>query len=131
MSITFLESTHTFSCIFSIIKLKFLSDHFIRNPMIQIFFYVEQPSNEPNPPRPKTTFVLNSLEMSGKNTREMITLSPIAPPGPQFIPTDFESNEPTRPFWFGWQMPFIEPSLNNLNLPPNPINVLELMTVIQ
>ena len=92
-------------------------------------FYVEQSSNEPSPPRPNTPVVLNSTEMSGNKTREMITISPIASPGPQIVTIDSDSNKPTPPYSFRRQLPNILPTLNDLNLPPNPFNTLATMEV--
>ena len=43
-------------------------------------FYVEQSSNDQSVPRPKTPIVLNSTEISGDDTREMICISSIASP---------------------------------------------------
>ena len=42
---------------------------------------------------------------------------------------DDDSNEPTMPYGFGRQLPIIPPSLNDLNLPPNPFNILATMAV--
>ena len=94
-------------------------------------FYLEQPSNEPSPPKLNPTIVINLTETSGKNTRELIALKPIASLGPQISTVDFDSNEPTRPYGFRWQIPIIQPSLNNLNLQPSPFNILATMTVVQ
>ena len=44
---------------------------------------------------------------------------------------DSDSNEPTFPYAFGAQHPIVPPSLNDVNLPPNPFNVLATMAVIQ
>ena len=44
---------------------------------------------------------------------------------------DSDSNEPTFPYAFGTQHPIVPPSLNDLNLPPNPFNVLATMAVVQ
>ena len=41
------------------------------------------------------------------------------------------SNEPTFPYAYGTQHPKVPPSLNDLNLPPNPFNVLATIAVIQ
>ena len=43
---------------------------------------------------------------------------------------DDDSNEPTIPYSFGQQLPIVPPSLNDLNLPPNPFNILATMAVI-
>ena len=93
------------------------------------FFNVEQTSNELSPPRPNTPIVLNSTEMPGNNTWEMITISSFASPGPQIVTIDSDSNEPMMPYGFGRQLPIIPPSLNNLNLPPSPFNILATMVV--
>ena len=44
---------------------------------------------------------------------------------------DTDSNEPTFLYVFGTQHPIVPPSLNDLNLPPNPFNVLATMAVVQ
>ena len=92
-------------------------------------FYVEQSSNDQSIPRPNTPIVLNSTEISGDNTREMISISSIASPEPQFVTIDDDSNEPTMRYGFGRQLPVIPTSLNDLNLPPNPFNILATMAV--
>ena len=93
-------------------------------------FYVEQSSNDLSLPRPNTPIVLNSTEMSGNDTREMPSISSITSPEPQIVTIDSDSNEPTMPYGFGRQLPLIPPSLNDLNLPPNPFNVLATMAVV-
>ena len=93
-------------------------------------FFVEQSSNDQSPPRPNTPIVLNSTEMSGNDIREMISISSIASPEPQIVTIDCNSNEPTMPFGFGRQLPVIPPNLNNLNLQPNPFNILATMVVV-
>ena len=60
-------------------------------------FYVEQSSNDQSVPRPNTPIVLNSTEISGDDTREMIYISYIASPEPQILTMDDDSNEPTMP----------------------------------
>ena len=92
-------------------------------------FYVEQSSNDQSIPRPNTPINLNSTEISGDDTREMISISSIASPEPQIVTIDDDSNEPTMPYGFGRQLPIIPPSLNDLNLPPNPVNILATMAV--
>ena len=54
-------------------------------------FYVEQSSKDPTLPRPNTPMVLNSTEMSGNDTREKISISSIASPGPQIVTIDSDS----------------------------------------
>ena len=92
-------------------------------------FHGEQSSNEPRPPRANTPIVLNSTELLGNNTRDLITLSSISTLGPQIVTIDFHSNEPTMPYGFARQLPIIPPSLNSLNLPPNPFKILAPMMV--
>ena len=89
-------------------------------------FYVEQSSNDQSIPRPKTPIVLNFTEILGDDNPEMISISSIASPEPQIVTIDDDSNEPTG---FGRQLPNIPLSLNDLNLPPNPFNILATMTI--
>ena len=93
-------------------------------------FYVEQSSNDQSIPRPNTPIVLNSTEISGDDTREMISMSSIASPEPQIVTIDDDPNDPTMPHGFGRQLPIVSPSLNDLNLPPNPFNILATMAVV-
>ena len=93
-------------------------------------FFVEQTSNDHSPPRPNTPIVLISTEMWGNDTQEMIPISSIASPEPKFVTIDSDSNEPTKPYGFGRQLPIIPPSLNDLNLPPNPFNIMAAMVVV-
>ena len=62
---------------------------------------------------------------------ETITISSVASPQPQIVTIESDSNEPTFPYAFGAQHPIMPPSLNDLNLPANPLNVLATMAVIQ
>ena len=59
----------------------------------------------------------------------MPSISTIASPQPFFFTINDESNEPTIPYGFGRQLPIIPPSLNDLSLPPNPLNILATMAV--
>ena len=92
-------------------------------------FYVEQSSNDQSISRPNTPSVLNSTEVSGDDTREMISISSIASPEPQIVTIDDNSNEPTMPYGFGRQLSIFPPSLNDWNLPLNPFNILATMAV--
>ena len=94
-------------------------------------FCAEQSSNDQSLPRPNTPTVLNSTEISGNDTREMISISSIASPEPQIVTIDSNSYEPTMPYGFGRQLPIIPPSLIDLNLPPNPFNILATMAVVR
>ena len=62
---------------------------------------------------------------------ETITISSVASPEPQIVTLDCDSNEPTFLCAFGAQHPIVPPSLNDLNLPANPFNVLATMAVIR
>ena len=62
---------------------------------------------------------------------ETITISSVASPEPHIVTIESDSNEPTFPYAFGTQNPIVPPSLNDLNLLPNPFNVLATMAVIQ
>ena len=90
---------------------------------------MEQSSNDQSVPRHNTPIVLNSTEISGDVTREIISISSIASPEPQIVTIDDDSNEPTMPYGFGRQRPLVLPNLNDLNLPPNPFNILATMAV--
>ena len=92
-------------------------------------FYVEQISNEPSPQRNNSPDILNSTERSEHHATRMPSISTIASPEPQIVTIDDDSNEPTMPHGCGWQLPIIPPSLNDLNLPPNPFNILATMAV--
>ena len=94
-------------------------------------FYVEQTSTEGSPIRNNTPAILNSTEISGAMDREVITISSVASPESRIVTLDSDSNDPTIPYGFGNQQPIVPPRLNDLNLPPNPFNVLATMAVIQ
>ena len=93
-------------------------------------FYVEQSSTEPSPQRHNTPNILNSTEVSEQHTARMPSVLSIASPQPQIITINDDSNEPTMPYGFGRQLPIVPPSLNDLNLPPNPLNTLATMAVV-
>ena len=92
--------------------------------------YVEQSSSNQGVPRPNTPIVFNSTEISGDDTREIISISSIASPEPHIVTIDDDSNQITIPYGFGQQLPIVPPSLNDLNLPPNPFNILATMAVV-
>ena len=92
-------------------------------------FYVEQSSVEGSPFRNNTLAILNSTEISGAMEREAITISSVASPEPRIMTLDSDSNDPTIPYGFNSQQPIVPPSLNDLNLSPNPFNVLATMAV--
>ena len=94
-------------------------------------FYVEHSSAESSPIRNNNPAILNSTQLSGATERETITISSVASPEPQLVTIDSDSNEPTCPYAFGTQHPIVPPSLNDLNLPSNPFNVLATMAVTQ
>ena len=94
-------------------------------------FYVEQTSTDGSPIRNNTPVILNSTEISGATEREIITISSVASPEPRIVTLDSDSNDPTMPYEFGRQQPIVPPSLNDLNLPPIPFNVLATIAVIR
>ena len=93
--------------------------------------YEERSCEESSPVRNITPVVLNSTQLSGAMAKETITISSVASLEPQSVTIDSDSNEPTIPYVFGNQHPILPPSLNDLNLPPNPFNVLATTAVIR
>ena len=93
-------------------------------------FYVEQSSSEQSPQRNNTPNNLNSTEISEQHTARMPSISSTAFPEPQIFTIDDDSNEATMSYGFGRQLPIVPPSLNDLNLPPNPFNILNTMAVV-
>ena len=93
-------------------------------------FYVEQLSDEPSPRKNNSPDTLNSTERSEHHAMRMPSISTIAPPQPHIFTINDDSNEPTIPYGFGRQLPIVPPSLNDLNLPPNPFNILATMAVV-
>ena len=93
-------------------------------------FFVEQLSNEPSPQRNNSRNVLNSTERSGTHATETPTVSSVASPEPDIVTFDDDSSDPTFPYGFVAQQPIVPPSINDLNLPPNPFNILASMAVV-
>ena len=93
-------------------------------------FYVEQNSTEPSPQRHNTLNILNSTELLEHHTARMPSVSSIASTQPPIFTIDDNSNEITMPYGFGRQLQIFPPSLNDLNLPPNPFNILATMAVV-
>ena len=93
-------------------------------------FFVEQLSNEPSPQRNNSPHMLNSTQASETHAREMPTFPSVASPKPDIVTLDDGSNESTIPYQFGRQLPIITPSLNDLNLPPNPFNIQATMAPV-
>ena len=93
-------------------------------------FFVEQKSNEPSPQRNNSPNIFNSTEKSHTQTAGMPSVSSIASPEPQISTLHDNSNEPTMPYGFGWQLPIVPPSLNDLNLRPNAFNILATIAVV-
>ena len=93
-------------------------------------FYVEQSSSELSPQRHNSPNILNSTEISEQLTARMPSVSTITSPEPYIFTIHDDSNEPTMPYGFGRQLPIVPPSLNDLNLPPNPFNILNTMAVV-
>ena len=94
-------------------------------------FSEEQISSEPSPQRNNSPNIINSTELSGMHTREMLTISSVTSPEPDIVSLEEDSNDPTIPYGFGVQQPIVPPTLIQLNLPPNPFNILATMAVVQ
>ena len=92
--------------------------------------FVEQISNEPSPQRNNSPKILNSTQLWGRHARETSSVSSVAPPEPYIVTLDNDSNGPTFPYGFGTQQLIVPPSLRDLNLLPNPLNILATMAVI-
>ena len=92
-------------------------------------FYVEQLSDEPSPRRNDSPDKLNSTERSEHQAARMPSISTIASPQPYISTINDNSNEPTIPYGFGRQLSIVPQSLNDLNLPPNPFNILAKMAI--
>ena len=92
-------------------------------------FYVEKISNEPSPRRNNSPDILNSTETSQYHAVRMPSISTIVSPQPYIFTINDDSNEPTVAAGFGRQHPIVPPSLNDLNLPPNPFNIVATMAI--
>ena len=92
-------------------------------------FYGENISNDPSPQRNNSPNILNSTQLSQHHTAGMPSVFSIAFPDHYIFNINDSSNEPTMPYGFGQQLPIVPPSLNDLNLPPNPLNILVTMAV--
>ena len=93
-------------------------------------FYVEQLSDEPSPRRNNSPDILNSTERSEHQAARMPSIPTIASPQPHNFTINDDSNEPTIPYGLGRQLPIVPPSLIDLNLQPNPFNILATMAVV-
>ena len=74
--------------------------------------------------------ILNLTEISEAPATEHIILSSLASPEPQLITIQSDSNEPTIPYGYPRQDPKDPPSLNDLNLPAIPLNILANIEVV-
>ena len=93
-------------------------------------FYVEQTSSELSPQRHNTPNILNSTKIYEQHTARVPSISLIASPEPRIFTKDDDSNESTMPYGFGRQLLIVPPSLNDLNLPPTPFNILNTMATV-
>ena len=94
-------------------------------------FYVEHSSEGRSSAQNRTPVVPKSTQISGAMARERSTISSVASPEPQIVIIDSDSNEPAIRYGSGFQHPIVPPSLNDLNLPPHPFNLLATMAVIR
>ena len=131
---------HLLESVVSIITIEFSSSSFDMSSNISLdstdsaVFYVEQTSNEPSPRRNNSPDILNSTETSQHHAVRMPSKSTIASSQPYIFTINDDSNEPTLPYGFGRQLPIVPPrivppSLNDLNLPPNPFNIVATMAI--
>ena len=93
--------------------------------------YVEKSSTELSAQKNNSSEKLNSTELSRATALEHTFLSSVESPEPQLITIDLDSSEPTLPNGFGGKDPIVSPSLNDLNLPANPFNILATMELVQ
>ena len=133
---SFFQVTLSISAAFKDFKFLSLFTTMYRNPSPSSstrsdVFYVEQSSPDRSPIRNNTPVIVNSTQLSEAMDPETITISSVASLEPKIVAIDSDSNEPTFPYAFGTQHPIVPPSLNDLNLPPNPFNVLASMVVIR
>ena len=126
---------HLLESVASIITIQFYSSSFDMSSNISLdstnsdVFYVEQISNEPSPRRNNSPDILNSTKTSQHHAVRMPSITTIASPQPYVFTINDDSNEPTIPYGFGRQLPIVPPSLNDLNLPPNPFNIVATMAI--
>ena len=73
--------------------------------------------------------ILNSTEISEHHATRMPSISTIASPGPYLFTINGDTNEPTIPYGFERQLAIVPPSLNDLNLKPNPFIILATMAI--
>ena len=92
-------------------------------------FFVEQISNEPSPQRNNSQNIFNSTAILHAHTAGIPSVSAIASPEPQIFTLIDDPNDPTMPYGFGRQLPIVPPSLNDLNFPPSPFNIMAKMAV--
>ena len=129
LTFSFFEIRYSPDKIHSILLIKISSNISMASSASDVF-YVEQISNEPSPQRNNSPNILNSTELSEHHTARMPSVSSIASPEPQVFTIEDDSNEPMMPYSFGRQLPIVPPSLNDLNLPPNPFKFLNTMAVV-
>ena len=125
---SFFEISYLLAKSYSILYFKMTSSISMASTDFDVFC-VEQSSNEPGPQRNNSLTILNSTELSEHHTAGMPSVSSIASPELQFFTKGDDSNEPTMPYGFGRQLPIVPPSLNDLNLPRNPFNILATMAI--
>ena len=129
------STNHLLESVASITTIQFYSSSFDMSSNISLdftdsdVFYVEQVSKEPSPRKNNSPNILKSTETSQHHAVRKPSISTIASPQPYFFTFNDDSNEPTIPYGFGRQLPIVPPSLNDLNLPPNPFNIVATMAI--
>ena len=135
--ITFWSQLSSFSCCLKRVFIQFLNIKIRMASKVSVVsidsdvFSAEQLLSEPRPQRNNSPNILNLMELSGFHRKEMPTISSVASPEPGIVNLDDNCNDPNFPYGFGAQQPIVPPSLNNLNLPPNPFIILAAMTVVR
>ena len=89
---------------------------------------MEKSSIEYSLPTNNTSDIFNSTEQSEADAREVLTNSSVASPKPLTVTIQSDSNEPMIPYEYGQQQPIQPPSLNDLNLPMTPFNVMAIVS---
>ena len=127
LPITFWSQYLIFSCILSILKFENVLTNFSRIQWSRIFMWNNRSMTRVHPDQTR------QLSSTPKRCQATISgkwsISSIAFPGPQVVTIDSVSNEPTMPCGFVRPLPNLPPSLNDLNPPTNPFNIVANMAV--
>ena len=129
LPISFFEISYSLAKIYLILFIKMISNISMASSDSEVF-YLEQMSKKPSPLMNNSPNILYSTEISHTYTARMPSVSSVASPEFQIFTINDNSNKRTMPYGFGRQLPIVPPNLNDLNLPPNPFNILNTMAVL-